>query len=84
MKTPEVDISQCDNAQSHCESTPPKIAFPLIEPTRCEIKQMEQDDVIEKATEPTDWCIGMVPVLKKKQGCVNLCGFEMPEQSSSA
>ena len=36
---------------------------------------MEENGVIERVTEPTDWCVLMVPVMKKGGGeriCVDL------------
>ena len=34
---------------------------------------MQDADVIEKVTEPTDWCAPMVPVQNKQEN-QNLCG----------
>ena len=56
----------------YCAATPSKIAFPLMEPCRRELERMEANDIIEKVTEPTDWCGRMVPV-PKKSGKVRIC-----------
>ena len=73
MNTPEVNISLREDAKPHCESTPRKIPFPLIKPTQDEIKKMERDDIIERVTEPTDWCAGMLPVVKKNGKDIRIC-----------
>ena len=72
MKADEVDISLRDNVTPHCEHTPRRIAFPLIEKGKREIEGMESEDIIEKVTKPTDWCAGMAP-LQKKNGDVRIC-----------
>ena len=72
MKTDEVDISLRDNVTPHCEHTPRRIAFPLMEKSKREIERMESEDIIERVTKPTDWCAGMVPV-QKKNGDVRIC-----------
>ena len=74
MKIDEVDISLRD-VMPHCEQTPRRIAFPLMEKSKDEIERMESEDIIERVTKPTDWCAGMVPVQKKTDDiriCVDL------------
>lgn len=34
---------------------------------------MERNGIIERVTQPTDWCAPMVPVLKKSTGKVRIC-----------
>ena len=72
MRTDEVNISLKEGHTPYCAATPSKIAFPLMEPCRRELERMEANDIIEKVTEPTDWCARMVPV-PKKSGEVRIC-----------
>ena len=36
-----------------------------MQKVREELRRMEENDIIEEVTKPTDWCAPMVPVLKK-------------------
>ena len=72
MQTDEVNISLRDDHKPYCASTPSKIAFPLLEPCKKELKRMVDNDIIESVTEPTDWCARMVPV-PKRSGDVRIC-----------
>ncbi|XP_033991872.1 uncharacterized protein K02A2.6-like [Trematomus bernacchii] len=38
-----------------------------------ELQRMEKNGVIEKVTQPTEWCAPMVPVLKKTTGKARIC-----------
>ncbi|RXN11392.1 Transposon Ty3-G Gag-Pol poly [Labeo rohita] len=46
-------------------ATPRRVPLPLLGKVKKELERMEQLGVITKVEEPTDWCSGMVPVLKK-------------------
>ena len=39
---------------------------------KAELDRLEQEDIIVKVTEPTDWCAPIVPV-SKKNGKVRIC-----------
>ena len=34
---------------------------------------MEENGIIERVTEPTDWCAPMVPVMRREKGKVRIC-----------
>ena len=72
MRTDEVNISLKEGHTPYCAVTPSKIAFPLMEPCRRELERMEANDIIEKVTEPMDWCARMVSV-PKESGEVRIC-----------
>ena len=52
--------------------TPRRIPLPLMGKVKQELSRMEQLDVICRIEEPTDWCAGIVVVLKKT-GAVRIC-----------
>ena len=33
---------------------------------------MEENGIIERVTEPTDWCAPMVPIMRRKKGKVRI------------
>ena len=72
MRTDEVNISLKEGHTPYCAATLSEIAIPLMEPCRWELEWMEANGIIEKVTEPTDWCARMVPV-PKKSGEVRIC-----------
>lgn len=53
-------------------STPRRVPIPLMKPVREELERMVQLGVISQITKPTEWCAGMVPVVKKN-GSVRVC-----------
>ena len=80
MRTDEVNISLKEGhtppppppPPPYCVATLSEIVIPLMEPCRRELECMEANGIIEKVTEPTDWCARMVPV-PKKCGEVRIC-----------
>lgn len=46
--------------------------FPLMPKVKEELKRMEDTGIIEKVTEPTDWCSPIV-VVPKATGAVRIC-----------
>ena len=72
MRTDEVNISLKEGHTLYCAVTLSEMAIPLMEPCRRELEWMEANGIIEKVTEPTDWCARMVPV-PKKSGEVRIC-----------
>ena len=72
MRTDEVNISLKEGHTPYCATTLSEIAIPLMEPCRQELEWMEANGIIEKVTEPTDWCARMEPV-PKKSGEVRIC-----------
>lgn len=49
-----------------------KYVFPLMPKVKEELKRMEDTGIIEKVTEPTDWCSPIV-VVPKATGAVRIC-----------
>ena len=51
---------------------PRRIAIPLRERVRAELKIMEETGIISSVDEPTPWCSGMV-VVPKANGSIRIC-----------
>ena len=66
------EIRVKEDARPYTLSTPRRIAIPLLLKVREELSRMESMDVIERVTEPTDWCSGMV-VVPNANGKVRIC-----------
>ena len=60
-------------------TVPRRVAIPLMQPVKDELARMETLGVITRVSEPTDWCAGMVIVLKGN-GSSHLCGSHLPQQ----
>jgi len=54
-----------DDATPYSISTARRISLPLLSKVEQELQRMEENGVIERITDPTDWCAPMVPVMKK-------------------
>ena len=67
-----VKIQLKENAIPYHVSTARRVALPLMEKVQAELNRMEKLGVIEKVTEPTDWCSPMA-VAMKKNGKVRIC-----------
>ena len=63
------------DAKPFCLYDPRKIPHPLLAMVKSKIEAMLEQGVISPVTAPTEWCAGIVPVLKpngKVQICVDL------------
>ena len=72
MKTEEVAIQLCDDAEPCCLKTARKVAFPRMQPVKEELERMVKDGIITPVTQPTEWCAGMVPAVKRN-GKIRIC-----------
>ena len=78
--TSSIGLMQCDPVKIHVKrdaipysvSTPRRIPLPMMAKVENELNRMENEGVIIKQTEPTEWCSLIVPVLKPN-GQVRLC-----------
>ncbi|CAM4630646.1 unnamed protein product [Leuciscus chuanchicus] len=52
------------NATPYSVNEARRIPVPLMEKVKEELSRMEKQDIIKKVEGPSDWCSGMVPVLK--------------------
>ena len=77
----DISILQCDpvkillrdNATQYSVCTARRVPIPLLPQFEAELRRMEQNGIIERVTEPTDWCAPMVPVMRPKKGKVRIC-----------
>ena len=65
-------INLTDDARPVCLYAARKVPHPLLPRVKDELKRMEDQGVISKVTQPTDWCSGMV-VVPKPNGKVRIC-----------
>ena len=72
LKTDPVKIRLKENFEPYAVHTARRVPLPLVQKVKEEILRMEENGVIEKVTEPTDWCAPMVPV-PRKNGKVRIC-----------
>lgn len=73
LKTEPVKIQLREDAVPYAVHTARRVPFPMLEKVKEEIQRMEKDGVIERVTQPTEWCAPMVPVLKKNTGTARIC-----------
>ena len=62
--TGDYTIRLRDDAKHFVPTTPRRIAVPPHQKVKEELQRMESLGVIERVTQPTDWCAGMVVVQK--------------------
>src|SRR5277367_1711842 len=60
------------DAVPYAISVPRRVPLPLVERAKTEIDRMLQLGVITRVEEPTDWCAGVVFVIKK-DGSIRVC-----------
>ena len=73
LKTEPVRIALHEDAQPYAVPTARRIPLPLVPLVKRELQRMEDEDFIEKVTQPTEWCAAMEPVLKPNKREVRLC-----------
>ena len=67
-----VKIELKNDAVPYSVTTARRVPFPLLTKVQEELEQMLANGIIEKVSEPTDWCAPMVPV-PKPNGNVRIC-----------
>lgn len=72
LKTQPVKISLQETAQPYAVYATHRIPIPLMKPVKEELDRMKAKGIIEKVTEPTEWCALIVPA-PKKSGQVHIC-----------
>ena len=78
LNTEPVHITLTEGAVPHRVSTARRV-LPLIPKVEAELERLQQGGIIQKVTEPTDWCSPMVVTMKKSvelRICVGLRQFE--------
>lgn len=60
------------DAMPYALTTPHRVPFPLENKIKEELERMEQMGVISRIERPTEWCAGMVPVVKPN-GKIRIC-----------
>ena len=66
------NIELKDNAVPYAVNTPRRIALPLLPKVKDKLMELEQQGVISKVDQPTDWCAPIVAV-PKSNGDVRVC-----------
>lgn len=72
FKTEPVQIHLKEDAVPYAVYTARRVPLPLLPKVKAELQRMEEQGVIERVTQPTDWCAPMVPVMKPT-GAVRIC-----------
>ena len=72
IKMAAVRIHLGEDAVPHALHTTRRVPLPLLPKVQAELQRMEEQGVIVKVTQPTDWCAPMVPVMKPS-GAIRIC-----------
>lgn len=72
LKGDPIKIVLKENAKPYSVVAPRRIPIPLLPKVEEELKRMEENGIIERVTEPTEWVAPMVPVIKPN-GKVRIC-----------
>ena len=72
LKGPAHRIRLQDNAIPYSLMTPRRVPLPMVKQVAAELQRMEEQGIIRKVEEPTDWCSGMV-IVPKSNGSIRIC-----------
>lgn len=75
LKGDPVKITLKDDAKPYSVAVPHRIPVPLLPQVEEELKRMEENGIIQRVTEPTEWVAPMLPAVKptgKAKICVGL------------
>ena len=79
-----VKILLRDNATPYSVCTARRVPIPLLPQVEAELRRMEEYGIIERVTEPTDWCAnGSCNETEKRKGA-HLCRLMTPERVRDA
>ena len=73
MNTDPVTIRLKDDAVPYSLTTPRRVPVPLMPKVKAELQRMEDNGIITRVTDPSEWCAPMVPVMKKNRKEVRIC-----------
>ena len=72
VKCDPVKIRLKEGVVPHAITVARRVPIPLKEKVEAELRRMKNENVIQEITEATEWCAGIVPVLKPN-GKVRIC-----------
>lgn len=73
LQTEPVRIQLKDNAQPYAVPTTWHVPHLMLQNLNKEQERMEKNGILERAIQPTEWCLPMVPVWKEKTGKACIC-----------
>lgn len=73
LKTEPVKIELREDAVPYAVHTARRVPFPMLQKVKDELVRMEQNGVIERVTQPREWCAPMVPVEKRNTNRARIC-----------
>ena len=73
MNTDPVTIRLKDDAVPYSLTTPRRVPVPLMPKVKAELQRMEDNRIITRVMDPSEWCAPMVPVMKKNRKEVRIC-----------
>ncbi len=72
MQEHPAKITISKDATPYCVNAPRRIPIPLLPQLKEELGKLETQGIVQRVTEPTDWCSPIV-IAPKKNGSIRLC-----------